>query len=72
MFMNPTTIDDTAKKKFWELIPGEILTQMEVSLRNDDGGDGGRVDGGGSRGDGGGLEGGDDGGGHDFFGEDGV
>lgn len=45
---------------------------MEVSLRNDDGGDGGRVDGGGSRGDGGGLEGGDDGGGHDFFGEDGV
>lgn len=44
MLMNPTTMNDIAKK-YWELTHGEILTQIDVSLRNGGGG-GGRVDGG--------------------------
>ena len=37
MFMNPTTMDETARK-YWELTRGEIL---EASLRNVGGGRGG-------------------------------
>ncbi|XBH70462.1 hypothetical protein VPH35_098116 [Triticum aestivum] len=43
MFMNPNTMDETARK-YWELTRGEIL---EASLQNVGGGRGGRVDGGG-------------------------
>jgi hypothetical protein len=44
MFMNPTTMDKTARK-YWELTRGEILTQRESSPQNGGGFGGGRKDG---------------------------
>ena len=62
MFMNPNTMDETARK-YWELTSGEIL----ASLRNVDGGRGGGDDGGRDDGGGDGCQ--EDGSG-DFFSED--